>query len=78
MDRWAEEPVYELPPITCEDFEGHLHVPLWITPALFAFVFVGCLLGCFRKRKELVHTVGASSGQSKPLRQTRALKYEVG
>ena len=47
----AEEPVFELPPIMCTDFKGHMHVPLWITPALFAFVFVACLLGCFNKRR---------------------------
>ena len=41
----------ELPPILCTDFKGHMHVPLWITPALFAFVFVACLLGCFNKRR---------------------------
>ena len=71
VDRWAEEPVFDLPPIKCPDFEGHLHVPLWITPALFALVFVGCLLGCFRKRRELVHTVGAPQRGSKPLRNVR-------
>ena len=47
----AEEEVVELPPILCTDFKGHMHVPLWITPALFAFVFVACLLGCFNKRR---------------------------
>ena len=52
----AEEEVVELPPILCTDFKGHMHVPLWITPALFAFVFVACLLGCFNKRRPAIIT----------------------
>lgn len=41
------------------DFKGQLHVPVWATPASIALVFVGCLLGCWFKRRELVHTVRA-------------------
>ena len=52
------------------DWEGHVHVPVWATPALIALVFVACLLACFRKRRELVHRVGAPSGGKRPLRQT--------
>ena len=39
------------------DFQGQVHIPVWATPATIALVFVGCLLGCWYKRRELVHTV---------------------
>ena len=71
----AEEEVVELPPILCTDFKGHMHVPLWITPALFAFVFVACLLGCFNKRRELVHSVGTPTQHgAKPLRNPKGTR----
>merc|ERR1711865_759883 len=80
LDVLSEEPVFELPPIMCTDFKGHMHVPLWITPALFAFVFVACLLGCFNKRRELVHSaptavtsMGSTHG-SKPLRNPKRIE----
>ena len=28
------------------DWPGHVHVPIWATPAMFAFIFVGCPLAC--------------------------------
>ena len=77
-DPWGPEPVYEVPTITCEDFEGHLHVPLWITPALFAFIFVGCLLGCFRKRRELVHTVASTGPADEPYARRPGVVARVG
>jgi hypothetical protein len=46
------------------DFKGQLHVPVWATPACIALVFVGCLLGCWFKRRELVHTVRSLRGAS--------------
>ena len=71
---WAEETVYELPPIMCTDFKAHMHVPLWITPALFAFVFVACLLGCFNKRRELVHSAPTvSTHGARPLRNQKRI-----
>ena len=27
-------------------------MPVWATPAIIAFLFVGCLLGCYRKNAE--------------------------
>jgi endo-1,4-beta-xylanase len=34
------------------NWKGHVHVPVWATPAIIAFLFVGCLLGCYRKNAE--------------------------
>jgi hypothetical protein len=52
------------------DWPGHVHVPIWATPAMFAFIFVGCLLACFRQRRELLHKVdGPGNGSAKPLRR---------
>ena len=34
------------------NWKGHVHVPVWATPAVIAFLFVGCLLGCYRKQQE--------------------------
>jgi hypothetical protein len=38
--------------INCE-WEGHLHVPVWTTPAVLAATFVLCLWTCYRKRASL-------------------------
>lgn len=43
-----EEQTYE---IRC-NWKGHVHVPVWATPAIIALLFVGCLLGCYRRNKE--------------------------
>lgn len=51
------------------DWPGHVHVPIWATPAMFAFIFVGCLLACFRQRSELLHTVDANTAARMPLRR---------
>ena len=37
------------------NWKGHVHVPVWATPAIIAFLFVGCLLGCYRKNTEHLH-----------------------
>lgn len=34
------------------NWKGHVHVPVWATPAIIAFLFVGCLLGCHKKQLE--------------------------
>ena len=34
------------------NWKGHVHVPVWATPAIMALMFVGCLLGCYRKNAE--------------------------
>ena len=34
------------------NWKGHMHVPVWATPAIIAFLFVGCLLGCYQKNTE--------------------------
>ena len=44
-------------------------MPIWATPAMFAFIFVGCLLACFRQRSELLHTVDANTAARMPLRR---------
>jgi len=38
--------------ITC-DWEGHVHVPVWTTPAALALFFVLCLWGCHMQRSKL-------------------------
>ena len=35
------------------DWEGHVHVPVWTTPAALALLFVLCLWGCYRQRAKL-------------------------
>tara|TARA_B110001452_G_scaffold139621_1_gene116042 strand:+ start:255 stop:3833 length:3579 start_codon:yes stop_codon:yes gene_type:complete len=51
------------------DWAGHVHVPVWATPAAIALIFVGTLLTCFRQRRELMHSVGASNKGNLPIRR---------
>ena len=34
------------------NWKGHVHVPVWATPAVIALLFVGCLIGCYRRNTE--------------------------
>ena len=45
--------------IQCE-WEGHVHIPVWATPAAFVVILLGCLYACGRKRQELVSRGGHS------------------
>ena len=49
----------------CE-WEGHVHVPVWTTPAALALTFVGCLFMCWRQKEAL-------SAGGKKKRQMQAL-----
>ena len=44
--------VFRCPARRC-DWEGHVHVPVWTTPAVLALVFVLCLWGCHNQRHKL-------------------------
>ena len=35
------------------DWEGHIHVPVWATPATLALMFVLCLFSCWRQKGKL-------------------------
>ena len=37
------------------DWEGHVHVPVWATPATLALIFVLCLWACWRQKAKLSH-----------------------
>ena len=35
------------------NWEGHVHIPVWTTPAALALMFVGCLGWCWRQKASL-------------------------
>lgn len=50
-DTWRPHNPSQRFSVRCE-WKGHVHIPVWATPAIIAFIMVGCLLGCWRKSKE--------------------------
>ena len=34
-------------------WEGHVHIPVWTTPAALALTFVSCLAWCWRQKAAL-------------------------
>jgi len=54
------------------DWKGHVHMPVWATPAIIALLFVGCLLGCYRQNSEQMELAKASRKGSHELRNASA------
>ena len=54
---WAQAPPQELT-VQCE-WKGHFHVHVGVTPAIIALLFVGCLVGCYRKNQQHLRSVKA-------------------
>jgi len=65
VNPWRKE---RRPVVVQCDWQGRMHFPVWATPLLIALTSVGCLLVCYRKRRELVQKRGPGGG-SKPIRQ---------
>jgi len=49
---WAGAPPQEIV-LQCA-WKGHFHLPVGVTPAIIAFLFVACLLGCYKKNQEMM------------------------
>ena len=47
---WAQAPAKEYT-VQCQ-WKGHFHIPVGVTPAIIALLFVGCLLSCYRRNQE--------------------------
>ena len=41
------------------NWEGHVHIPVWTTPAFLALSFVMCLFMCWRQKASLETKKGA-------------------
>eukprot|EP00322_Chrysochromulina_rotalis_P026947 CAMPEP_0115855900 /NCGR_PEP_ID=MMETSP0287-20121206/14778_1 /TAXON_ID=412157 /ORGANISM="Chrysochromulina rotalis, Strain UIO044" /LENGTH=1202 /DNA_ID=CAMNT_0003310063 /DNA_START=9 /DNA_END=3617 /DNA_ORIENTATION=+ len=66
---WAQAPPQELT-VQCE-WKGHFHVPVGVTPAAIALLFVGCLLGCYRKNMEHMRSVRAQRELARDMENSR-------
>ena len=55
------------------DWEGHVHIPVWTTPAVLALIAVGCLIACWRQGTKIQAKKSTRQlGRHMPLRSSCA------